>query len=367
VPQSSEWPSLVAADDDLVTFAVGDEITAESPFLPIRVDRHEIRATDAAVAAQMRTPNPEVLAIQADVTDAQQMEKVVALAHERFGAINGVIHAAGVLASGTLALRPADAAAPGLAAKVHGTRVLERVLRDEPLDFLLLCSSVSSLLGGVGDSEYAAANAFLDAFAHERTGRGYPVVSVNWDRWRGFGMAAVPEARYLSRTGHPMAGGIDPEEALACFAAIVGAPRVPQVIVAPSGFDKTHLNAARADITLLVSRMVSAARHPRPFMATPFVVPRGNVEEQIAAVWQEALGIDTIGANDDFSELGGDSLIAVKVASRLREALGLALGIAALFEAPTVASLATHVEALRWAATAGSSAAFTEDLDEGEL
>jgi phthiocerol/phenolphthiocerol synthesis type-I polyketide synthase E len=243
--------------------------------------------------------------------------------------------------------------------------VLEQVLQDEPLDFLLLCSSVTSLVGGVGNVEYAAANAFLDAFAHERAARGYPVVSVNWDRWRGLGMAATVEARHRARTGESLAGGLPVEDALACLTAIAAAPRAAQIVAAPSGFEDARRGAEQTDVTTLAIRMVPVAHHPRPFMATPFAAPRTDLEQRIAAVWQETLGVDTVGVDDDFSELGGDSLIAIKVATRLREELGLALGVSALFEAPTVARLAAHIEALRWAAAPAPAA--HEDLDEGVL
>jgi amino acid adenylation domain-containing protein/non-ribosomal peptide synthase protein (TIGR01720 family) len=316
--------------------------------------------------------NAEVLAIQADVTDAAQMAQVVARAHQRFGAIHGVIHAAGVEATGALALRGADASLPGLAAKVRGVRVLEDVLHGEPLDFLMLASSVAVHVGGVGNVEYVAANAFLDAFANERAARGHPVVSVGWDRWRGLGMGATLEARHLERTGEVMGGGLPVEEALACFDAIASVPCHPQVVVAPAGFDEARHAAVRSDITALAARMVPTARHPRPFMATPFVAPEGELERRIAAIWQETLGVDEIGAADDFHQLGGDSLVAIRVASRLREALGVAVGVAALFEAPTVARLAAHVQALAApeaapAADAAAAAARREDATEAPL
>ncbi len=316
----------------------------------------------------------EVLAIQADVTDAAQMARVVARAHQRFGAIHGVIHAAGVEATGALALRGVDAALPGLAAKVRGVRVLEDALRGEPLDFLMLASSVAVHVGGVGNVEYVAANAFLDAVASERAARGYPVVSVGWDRWRGLGMGATLEARHRERTGADLDGGLPVDEALACFDAIAAVPRFPQVVVAPAGFDEARHAAVRSDVAALAERMVPTARHPRPFMATPFVAPAGDLQRRIAAIWQETLGVEEVGADDDFHELGGDSLIAIRVASRLREALDVAIGVAALFEAPTVARLAAHVQALvapeatrEVAAASNSAAAGRETAAEAPL
>lgn len=326
-------------------------------------------AGDAALVFGLRPQEEacaaDVLAMQADVTDPSAMAQVVARARERFGAIHGVIHAAGLEASGALARAALDASLPRLAAKVRGARVLEEVLGDEPLDFMMLCSSVAALTGGIGNVEYAAANAFLDAFARERGTRAYPVVSVDWERWRGLGMGAVVEARHRSLTHGALEGGLAPEEALAAFDAIARAPREPQLVVARAGFDEARRHAAADDVTQVAARIVAGARHPRPFLATPFVAPRGELEARIAAVWEQTLGVDGIGAGDDFMELGGDSLIAIQVASRLREALGVSLAVAALFEASTVARLAAHVEAMRWAAAPAREAA--AGIEEGEL
>jgi NAD(P)-dependent dehydrogenase (short-subunit alcohol dehydrogenase family) len=113
-----------------------------------------------------------------------------------FGPIHGLIHAAGVAGGGILQLKERDAAARVMAPKVEGTLVLESVLRDEPLDFVLLCSSVASLVGGFGQVDYCAANAFLDAYAlRAASSKGLLTLSVNWDAWREVGMAvntAVP-------------------------------------------------------------------------------------------------------------------------------------------------------------------------------
>jgi amino acid adenylation domain-containing protein len=91
----------------------------------------------------------------------------------------------------------------------------------------------------------------------------------------------------------------------------------------------------------------AAARHPRPPLATPFVAPRGETETAVARVWEEMLGVAPVGADDDFHALGGDSLLAAQLISRVRECLGVELPVRSLYEAPTVAGLARAALALR--------------------
>ncbi len=134
----------------------------------------------------------EVLVASADVTDAAQMKAVVSQARARFGAIHGVLHTAGVLNDGVIQLKDKATAAAVLAPKLHGTLVLEAALGDAPLDFLVLFSSVSAFTGLAGQVDYAAANAFLDAYAQERVTRdGTFTVAVNWSQWQEVGMAAA--------------------------------------------------------------------------------------------------------------------------------------------------------------------------------
>ena len=146
----------------------------------------------------------ELLVLQADVCDVVQMRAAVALARARFGAIHGVLHTAGVLADGVIQLKDAATAATVLAPKVRGTLVLDEVLGDQPLDYMLLFSSVSSFSGLAGQVDYAAANAFLDAYAHERSARvGSRTIAINWSAWADVGMAARM-ARQLGIDGAPL-------------------------------------------------------------------------------------------------------------------------------------------------------------------
>ena len=132
----------------------------------------------------------EVVILRGDVTDRKRMQEVVAEIQQRFGVINGVVHAAGVEGGGLIQLGTSQRAAAVLAPKVQGLRALEFALKDVDLDFFLLCSSLSSILGSVGQVDYCAANFFMDSFAHYdslKTGRS--TVSVNWSVWQEIGLA----------------------------------------------------------------------------------------------------------------------------------------------------------------------------------
>ncbi len=132
----------------------------------------------------------EVLVVTADVTSASQIMMVAEQSLARFGELNGVIHAAGIPGSGPLRQQTSEAAANVLAPKIRGAQVLETIATTTPLDFFVLCSSLASITGGGGQMDYSAANAFLDAFAHQWTSSNCFTVSVNWGAWEDVGMTA---------------------------------------------------------------------------------------------------------------------------------------------------------------------------------
>ncbi len=141
----------------------------------------------------------EVMALQADVAEFQQMQVVMTRAQVRFGQLHGVIHAAGVPGGGAIQRKTRDIADAILAPKVQGTLVLDALLKDGELDWWILCSSLTAMAGGFGQVDYCAANAFLDAFAHDKTNRdGTHTVSINWDTWQEVGMA-VEAAKTLAQ------------------------------------------------------------------------------------------------------------------------------------------------------------------------
>ncbi|MFV2196813.1 beta-ketoacyl synthase N-terminal-like domain-containing protein [Nocardiopsis sp. LOL_012] len=153
----------------------------------------------------------EVLVATADITDERSVRDCADLAVERFGAVHGVIHAAGVPGGGLIQLKNARAAEDVLAPKVRGSLLMDALARDLDVDFLALCSSTLALTGAVGQVDYTSANAFEDALAQRNEALGGPrTVSINWDGWQGGGMAVRamggpgPEASGTGSVDHPL-------------------------------------------------------------------------------------------------------------------------------------------------------------------
>ncbi|WP_164019660.1 SDR family NAD(P)-dependent oxidoreductase [Pyxidicoccus trucidator] len=171
VPPREEWAKALES---------GDEAT-----------RRRIQAVQ-----RLEAKGAQVLALSADVTDLEKMRAAVEAARARFGALHGVIHAAGVPGGGLLQLKTREAASAVLAPKVTGSRVLAAVLEGERLDFFVACSSLVSVVGRFGQVDYTAANSFLDAFTRAYQARtGTYAVTINWGAWDEVGMAARPAAQ----------------------------------------------------------------------------------------------------------------------------------------------------------------------------
>ncbi len=338
-------------------------------------------ATIARIQAvrDLEEAGAEVAVVAADVADPERMQAAVTTALERFGSIDGVICAAGLSGAGAIqgkgseggqvltplaSIRPVDVDAQ-FRPKMRGLFVLEQVLGDQPLDFCLIVSSLSAVLGGPGYATYAGAALFMDAFVgrHNRL-HAVPWLAVDWDAW-SFGAASNSALARIT---------ITEEEGVEIFERLVAARSLGHIVVSTVDL---HLRASRpetqpADGAAASDLAKDAAAADRALYARPasleatFERPQSEVERTIASIWQEVLGIDRVGRRDNFFELGGHSLLAVQVAARLEDALQLEVPMRNIFDAPSVADLAARIQfALAGpqpaaALAAGEAAAFEE-------
>src|SRR5262249_45550766 len=130
-----------------------------------------------------------VLVMQADVANFTDVGRLITTCQTQ-GPLRGIVHAAGVLDDGVLTQQSAERFSRVMAPKVHGAWNLHTHSRQLQLDFFVSFSPMASLLGSAGQSNYAAANAFLDALAHHRRAHGLPSLTINWGPWAEVGMAA---------------------------------------------------------------------------------------------------------------------------------------------------------------------------------
>ncbi|MPZ81184.1 MAG: SDR family NAD(P)-dependent oxidoreductase [Actinophytocola sp.] len=293
----------------------------------------------------LRAAGAEVLPIAADITDPDQVKRVFHTVRENFGELHGVVHCAGVPGSGLMQTKTRDAAATVLAPKIAGTLAIADALRADPPELLALYSSSAAVIGGFGESDYGAANAFLDAFAAAETGVvAKRVVSAAWaawvqDSWQADTLAndvVLARAReYRDEFGLTDDEGTDTLNRVLA----AGSPHV-LVMTKPMRELASDLVRLTSADGILDEPQTGGPKYPRPELRVPYLAPRGKTEKRVAAVWQDYLGIEEVGVHDPFFELGGTSLVGIAVVNRLGKEFGLELAAASLFERPTVGQFA---------------------------
>jgi acyl transferase domain-containing protein len=280
----------------------------------LSLDLDEIGATDE-----------RLLILQADVADPSQMRAAFDAALERFGSINTVIHAAGVSVDRTF--QPIEelddeGRARHLTPKVKGVEVLRALVPEFHVRTCVLMSSLSGILGGLGFAAYAGANAYMDLVAQQEDGRhGLRWVSIGWDAWRFDDSDAHAIASRL------VDSAIRPNEGIAVLERILASDIRGHVLVSTTDL------AARAaqSVTPQVSQAPTRS---------------ADVATVVTDTWRQLLGIDAIDHDDDFYDLGGNSLLATQAVSRLRRAFDIELSVRVLFDQTTIAGLTRHIEGL---------------------
>lgn len=307
---------------------------------------------------EIESAGSAVIAIAADCSDEAAMQEAIRMATDRWGRVDALVHAAGVSGSGRLSALKTDSDLLTVSRpKIEGLRVLTRILGQQRLSLVVLTSSINAVLGAAGVADYAAANAWLDAFAEsDQWPAAWPPATVlDWGAWKEAGMAAnldVPAAnraawdRYLETA-------ISNAEGMEIFvrAVSLGAKRLVitpydlrEVIARQSAARRSaagsNIAAAGAESTA-GNDVADRPRHtPAPADLTSL---DGDAQRKVAAIWVDLLGVDRVQAEDDFFALGGHSLLATRLIARVESSFGLRLTLRDIFEVPTLRALADRI------------------------
>ncbi|MBB4730015.1 non-ribosomal peptide synthetase, partial [Xanthomonas arboricola] len=285
---------------------------------------------------------------RADCADPDDVTRLVNEIERSHGALDGVIHAAGVLRDGFLLAKSRDDYLAVLRAKVHGVVQLDRAIGARALDFFVTFSSVSGTSGNVGQGDYAAANGFLDAYAADRQARVSRgerhgrTVSIGWPQWEEGGMRLPPLVGEMLRASGRLA--LTTPDGLAAFRAALACDAAHVHVRRRQGLDASTSPAALVTTALpppvaMTSR--DASRHP--------AVDR--LREAVAT--QLKIAPAQIDARAPFSRYGVDSILVMQLTAELEKIFG-PLPKTLFFEYPTLDALhtyfvETHSDALhRW-------------------
>ncbi|MQS05280.1 SDR family NAD(P)-dependent oxidoreductase, partial [Streptomyces alkaliterrae] len=288
----------------------------------------ETRRRIAAVR-ELESHGAQVHVDACDVTDRVALAEAVDRAERRFGPVDGVVHAAGMAGGGLAQFRSVEAMREVLAPKVDGTLALASVLGGRQLDFFAVFSSTGALLGSLGQVDYCAANAFLDAWAESSDAPAH-VVAIAWDAWHSVGMAAkrLPAAAEAYPEYEP--SGVSVSDALSVLErALFGGQ--PRVIVSTQNLPDR------------LKRGTGRHQDRREAPLGPAARSRAETESTLTAIWKDLFGRSHIERDANFFELGGDSLLIIEAGRQIKQRLEVSLAVADLFRFPTVSRLAEHL------------------------
>ncbi|MFC0003925.1 type I polyketide synthase [Micromonospora siamensis] len=324
----------------------------------------DLGARHIALVGRRSAPSPEVaelydrLRARAEVTvhsgdlaEPADVDRIAAALRAGDHPVGGIVHAAGLLDDRPVAGQTWESIDALFRSKVYGSWLLHEAARDfDQLRFFVGYSSAASVVGGVSQSNYAAANAYLDGLMRWRAAQGLPGLAVNWGPWSEVGMSArlsAPHVRALENEGIRFFG---PARALRALTALL-AGSAPQIAVGecdwekfvpakPVGnalYERLVATEGRAAPTLDLAALLAKPRHERVTALADLVRTR------VAAVLHLD-DVDAVQPHLEFVQLGLDSLMAVELKNGLESAVRVPLAASVAFDHPSVEQLAEFLD-----------------------
>ncbi|MBR6825147.1 MAG: SDR family NAD(P)-dependent oxidoreductase, partial [Oscillospiraceae bacterium] len=282
--------------------------------------------------------------LQGDVTSEISLAAVLQQIREEYGKISGVIHAAGIAGDGMLVHKEWSSVLKVLLPKIRGAVLLDSLTREDDLEFMLLFSSFTSAVGAPGQTDYAAANAFLDTFTYERNRKGRRTLTVNWTGWKESGMAVNYNVNWQESFAH----FVTDQEGRAYFRKLLdsGSPRViacsfPDGL--PSELSRRFLFPTPKvnEETVAVAELVSEVDMPVIYGKSPDKLT--DFEKNIALAWARTLRVTEVNLYDKFFEAGGNSLLASYLQKEINRIYPDAMAITDVFVYSTIADIAAYI------------------------
>ena len=381
-PESMDTPNTtIALDADrsyLITGGVGALGLQVAQFLASSGAKHLVLTGRSGVSTDdqrsalhaLEEAGVKVDVVAADIGNANDAARVLSMAPK----LRGIVHAAGVLDDGMLMQQTAERFRAVAGPKVDGAWHLHQQTLEQPLDFFVMFSSVASVIGSPGQSNYASANAFMDGLAHYRKQQGLPATTINWGPWADVGMAASEVVlRRLMNDGWQ---AMTASQGCDFIAHLLTSRDLAQAAVIPLEWGKFLQNIPGASEWSTLKHLVPTAGQS-PLTASAAEAAAACVKVAIAGERVDAICLYLLervaqtlrvpaADLDEFaalSALGIDSLTAVELNSWVQGDLSVELAVDQMFTTPNIRELAVSIEQLSGGNSAPDDSADGSQLD----
>ena len=316
----------------------------------VLASRHGGDLAETELKSGLEALGAEVRMVRADISSGADLERILSEIAATPWPLRGIIHAAGVLDDGVVRALTWQRMARVLAPKVAGAWNLHVQTQKLALDFFVLFSSATAVLGSPGQANHAAANAFLDSLAHHRRARGLCALSIGWGAWEGVGAAS--ERGVADRFRSKGIGTLTQADGWEILEQLMGSS-VAYAAVLPVDWERadSELTAPAFFRGLRIARAASSepalpSLTGGSLSAMPMAERRARLLGEIRRQAAHVLGLGSGGQIDPqqgFFALGMDSLTSIELRNRLQAILGRTLPSTLAFDYPTSQSLAAHL------------------------
>lgn len=298
----------------------------------------------------------KVILYRGDVSNESDMKGIFGDLKKKFYKIDGVIHCAGVAGDGFIIRKEKKKFEEVLLPKTLGTWLLDKMTEDQNLEFFINFSSINTLYGIPGQSDYNAANAYLDSFSEYRNKKNKRTITINWSGWKETGMAF----NFKVDENKSMFKALSTEKALKAFDNVLQRD-IRKIIIGELNYEAidTFINQYTIRISdnlrsfinkKLKMKKENYQKNSRKKEEISEVVIKGkaknNINEfdlKLAQIWGKVLGITEVDINDDFYDIGGDSILATDLLRYLEKEFKDLVNIVDVFTYSTIDKMSKYL------------------------
>lgn len=304
---------------------------------------------------ELETLGASIRLAAVDVAEEEQLADFLAeYAREGWPPIRGVVHAAGVVQDELLLRMNTETFQRVFRPKVRGAWLLHHLLKDAPLDFFILFSSVASVMASIGQSNYAAANAALDALAYHRRSLGLPALSIGWGPWSVGMIDKLNLAQHYTRRGIEL---ITPEVGMQILSRVLGQHPVQLTAISANwalARESSPVGVLPPMFSLLGEQEADAAMSGanngdgsilQILDAAPVGERQSLLESHLQELVARVLQLDQsqFTSQESLTSLGMDSMMAIELKHRVEGSLKVEVSVLELLQGTTVARLTTSM------------------------